>query len=362
MNASLPQITEHFDTYLAELRRIPLLTRERERELAIAYRDRRDLAAGRLLVTSNLRFVVRIARQYRTRGRKLADLVQEGNLGLVQAVERFDPDQGVRLISYAVTWIRARMLNQILQSWSLVKIGTTGAQRRLFFSLARTQRELERRLDPGDPEAASKLDTLLATCLGVTPAEVESMRQRLESKDVSLDAPTPRGDDAMVDLLASREAWQDETLSLAQESGLATGRVRAALGCLDERERLVIELRVLEEPTRTLQDVGERLGCGRERARQLEQRAMKKLRACLETCGAKKGCARHCASLRVITPAAGTVPGMPAPGAAPMVLGLGAAQRSGSGKAAAGVREVPSGTALPVLPTAGITTRSSSTP
>jgi len=303
MTTTAPRATDHFDRYLSELRQIPLLTRERERELALAFRDHRDLAAGRLLVTSNLRFVVRIARQYGSRGRRLSDLVQEGNLGLVQSVERFDPDRDVRLISYAGPWIRARMLNHILHTWSLVKLGTTSAQRRLFFSLTRTQKEMERRCNPDDPEAGTKIVTMVATCLGVSPGEIESMRRRLDSMDVSLDAPSPRGDDAMIDLLASGEPRQDDVLSLAQEAGITSGRVRAALGCLDERERLVIELRVLDEPSQTLLEVGERLGCGRERARQLEQRAIKKLRACLETCGLEKGCARHCSSLRAVTPA-----------------------------------------------------------
>ena len=290
MTALAASVGDHFDTYLSEIRKVPLLSRERERVLARSYRDTRNQGAGQLLVTSNLRFVVRIAREYCSEGRRMADLVQEGNLGLLQAVERFDPDKEVRLVSYAVTWIRARILNHILQSWSLVKVGTTSAQRRLFFSLTRTQREMARQFDPGDPEAETAMVPMLARCFGVAPGEIDAMRQRLDARDVSLDAPTPRGDESSIDFVASGDARQDDMLSMAEETDIDCVRVRAALGCLDERERLVIELRVMTEPSLTLEAVGQRLGCGRERARQLEVRAKKKLRTCLEGCGVEKEC------------------------------------------------------------------------
>lgn len=283
MTAASLNVGDHFDTYLAEIRKVPLLSRERERELARSYRDTRNPSAGQLLVTSNLRFVVRIAREYCSAGQRMADLVQEGNLGLLQAVERFDPDKEVRLVSYAVTWIRARILNHILQSWSLVKVGTTSAQRRLFFSLARTQKELEGRFDPDDREVAKKIVPMLARCFGVAPAVIDAMRQRLDARDVSLDAPAPRGDESSLDFLPSGDAPQDDALSMAEESGIACQRVRAALGCLDERERLVVELRIMADVPSTLEVVGQQLGCGRERARQLEVRARTKLKHCFET-------------------------------------------------------------------------------
>jgi len=289
---------ESFDVYMAKIREIPLLSRERELDLARGYRETRDPGSAQLLVTSNLRFVVKIAREHCSEGLRMADLVQEGNLGLIQAVERFDPERGVRLITYAVTWIRARILNQILQSWSLVKIGTTSAQRRLFFSMTRTQRELEGQSDPGEPADPAKMVTMLARCFGVEPGVIEEMRQRLDVRDVSLDAPTPRGDESSIDLFASGDAQQDETLSMAQEAGIASGRVRAALGCLDERERLVVQLRVMTEPSLTLQAVGDRIGCGRERARQLEVRAMQKLRHCFENCDQNSD---ECAGSRLVT-------------------------------------------------------------
>jgi RNA polymerase sigma-32 factor len=207
----------------------------------------------------------------------------------MQAVERFDPDKDVRLVSYATTWIRSRILNHILHTWSLVKLGTTTAQRRLFFSLTRKEKEISRQLDPSDDEAATKMVPMLARCFGVEPRAIEEMRRRIDGRDVSLDAPVSTGEQSSIECVASGDPRQDDLLSLAQESAIDCQRVRAALGCLDERERLVIELRIMSEPALTLAAVGERLGCGRERARQLEARAMKKLRTCLDSSG-EGGC------------------------------------------------------------------------
>ena len=280
---------EPFAFYLSEVRTIPLLSPEEELALARSYRRTRDPRIAQRLVRANLRFVIRIAREYRAEGGRMSDLVQEGNLGLVQAVERFDPERQVRLVSYAVTWIRSRILNHILHSWSLVKIGTTAGQRRLFFSLNRTQGAMARHQDPGDGDAAARMVPLLARCLGVEPSAVEEMRLRLDGRDLSLDAPVSPGGGSTLDRVASATERPDDLLALAEESSVAARRVRAALGCLDERERLVIELRVMTEDPLTLRAVGERLGCGRERARQLEVRARGKLRSCLEGCGVE-GC------------------------------------------------------------------------
>jgi RNA polymerase sigma-32 factor len=295
MTASSSPRADAFDQYLSEIRSIPLLSPEKELEFARSYRRTGDPRAAHLLVKSNLRFVLKIAREYCSDGRRMADLVQEGNLGLLQAVERFDPEKKIRLLSYAVTWIRARILNHILQTWSLVKVGTTTGQRRLFFSLARTQKDLERRLDPADTEAGSKMVPMLARCFGVAPGVIEDMRRRLDRRDLSLDAPGPDGEDARLDAVASGHVRQDDLLILAQEADIDSRRVRAALGCLDERERLIVELRIMADSPLTLEAVGDHLGCGRERVRQLEARAKKKLRACLEGCG--KG---ECEGSRVV--------------------------------------------------------------
>ena len=284
MSARARSASEPFSAYLAEIGRIPLLSEEEELALARSYRQTRDPRTAQRLVRANLRFVVRIAREYLSGNVSLADLVQEGNVGLIQAVERFDPERDVRLVSYAATWIRARILNHILHSWSLVKVGTTAGQRRLFFSLNRTQRELTRQLEPGDAEADAKIVPMLARCLGVEPSAIEEMRRRLDDRDVSLDAPTSAGEGSALDLVESEGGRQDDLLCLAEESAFDHRRVRSALGCLDERERLVIELRVMADPPVTLQAIGDRLGCGRTQASQLEARARKKLRNCLEGC------------------------------------------------------------------------------
>src|SRR5262252_3921550 len=170
--------------YLTEINRYSLLKVEEEQKLARRFK-KGELQAGHRLVTANLRFVVKVAYEYRSYGIRMSDLIQEGNIGLMKAVQKFDPDKGIRLISYAVWWIRAYIQNYILKSWSLVKLGTTQAQRKLFFSLARTRRQLERM--GGDPDAfdAEKI----ARMLRVRPKEVEEMQQRMNGRDISLEAP-----------------------------------------------------------------------------------------------------------------------------------------------------------------------------
>jgi RNA polymerase sigma-32 factor len=295
------------DAYLAEIARIPVLDREEEQRLATRYRHSREPWMAHALVRANLRFVVHLAREHWRSGFSMADLVQEGNLGLIEAVERFDPGRGVRLVTYASTWIRARILNHILGSWSLVRVATTAGQRRLFFSLARTRRDLERRLDPADPEAVAAVVPMLARCLGVSPAAVEEMRLRLDARDVSLDAPAPGGLPGL-EAAAAGASSQEDLLAVAEEGALDHHRVHSALACLDERERLVIELRVLGEDVETLQAVGERLGCGGERARQIEVRARGKLRRCLLECGGTRCEATRLAAGRTGTPAAAGAP------------------------------------------------------
>jgi RNA polymerase sigma-32 factor len=278
-------MADYLESYLADIRRIPVLSRKRERELALAYCETGDRAAGHLLVTSNLAFVVRVARRYRSRARRLADLVQEGNLGLVRAVETYNPSREVRLITYAEPWIRARMLDLILQGWSLVRLGSSSAQRRLFFSMERTQEEMRRQLDPADPAPESTVVSLVASRLKASTHQVESMRWRLDSRDLSLDAPSWRGADPMIDCLEASTPRPDDLLSLNEEAVINRVRIASALGTLDPRERLVVELRVLADPPATLLEAGQQLGCGAERARQLEQRAFKKLRTCLQDQG-----------------------------------------------------------------------------
>lgn len=261
--------------YLSEINHYSLLTAEEEQALARKFK-KGDLSCGHQLVTSNLRFVVKVAYEYRSYGIKMPDLIQEGNMGLMKAVSKFEPDKGIRLISYAVWWIRAYIQNYILKSWSLVKLGTTQAQRKLFFSLARTRRELEK-LTPGEAQTLNVDE--VARRLNVKPTEVREMEQRMGGRDLSLDAPM--GDDggsAHIDFVASFAMGQDDAFADREEAGLITAHVRTALTRLDARERFIIEQRVMNERPMTLKELGEHFGFSRERARQLEIRAKEKLK------------------------------------------------------------------------------------
>jgi RNA polymerase sigma-32 factor len=270
------------ESYLAELERFPLLPPEEEQRLARAYRATRDRRFAHRLVAANLRFVVKVARQYGSYRVALVDLVQEGNLGLMAAVERFDPERGVRLVSYAAFWIRAAIQDCILRSWSLVKIGTTEAQRKLFFSLARVQRELER-ADLERGLASPRGDSArVAERLAVTQGEVEQMVSRLSSRDISLDAPLDEGDGSFHDVLPDHGVRQDEELSTAQEQAHLRVRVGEALSRLLERERHIIEQHVMSEPPVSLSELGVQLEISAARSGQLERRARKKLERALE--------------------------------------------------------------------------------
>jgi len=262
--------------YLSEINQYSLLTQEEEQKLARRFLTG-DLQAGHNLVTSNLRFVVKVSYEYRSYGIKMSDLIQEGNIGLMKAVQKFDPDKGIRLISYAVWWIRAYIQNYILKSWSLVKLGTTQAQRKLFFSLARTRRELEKLNSDGETNA-SNVDEI-AKRLHVKPGEVREMEQRMGGRDLSLDAPMGEdGGNSHVDFVVSAAISQDDEFADKEEAGLINERVKLALLRLDPRERFIIEQRVMNERPMTLKELGEHFGFSRERARQLEIRAKDKLK------------------------------------------------------------------------------------
>jgi len=275
-------VSSTLDQYLREIHRVALLTVDEEQRLARAFRDHGDKRAGHRLVEANLRFVVKVAFEYRTYGLHMPDLIQEGNIGLVKGVQKFDPDKQIRLISYAVWWIRAYIQNHLLKSWSLVKIGTTQAQRRLFFSLARTRREIER-LSPGaglDPQVSNA--ELVAKKLKVKASEVVEMQQRLEGRDCSLDAPVGDGTSTYLESTASDGEPQDEELARAEEQTLIARRIAEAMGRLDPRERHIVEARIMGEGKERLRDLGQHFGFSRERARQLEIRALEKLRRDLE--------------------------------------------------------------------------------
>jgi RNA polymerase sigma-32 factor len=270
------------DQYLREINRVSLLTVEEERRLAREFRDQGNKRAGHRLVEANLRFVVKVAFEYRSYGLRMADLIQEGNIGLMKAVQKFDPDKEIRLISYAVWWIRAYIQNHILKSWSLVKIGTTQAQRKLFFSLARTRHEIER-LSPGAGLDQEGIDVnLVAKKLRVRASDVVEMQQRMEGRDLSLDAPVADGTSTHLEFTPGEGEPQDEELARVEEESLVQHRVSDAMNRLDPRERHIVAARIMGDGKETLRDLGQHFGFSRERARQLEIRALEKLRRDLQ--------------------------------------------------------------------------------
>jgi RNA polymerase sigma-32 factor len=272
----LPVVIDTWDHYLAQISRFDLLSREEEVELATRYRRRGDLEAAHRLICANLRFVVKIANEYRAYGMKGLDLVQEGNIGLMMAVKKFDPERGIRLITYAVWWIRAYIQSFIIRSWSLVKIGTTQAQKRLFFKLSQA-REAIRRLTGGEDDLEE-----VARQLHVRDEEVTEMTLRMGARDASLDLELNEGDDySLMDSLADDRHNQEDQLLQREEQTLLSARVQQALGRLNERERRIVHDRILSDHPLTLQELAEVYGISRERIRQLEKNALEKLKGML---------------------------------------------------------------------------------
>jgi len=270
----LPAITDTLDIYIAEINRFNILTSEEEFKLAVRFTKNADMQAAEKLVTSNLRFVVKIAHEYKNYRVKLIDLIQEGNIGLMHAVKKFDPYKGYRLISYAVWWIRAYMQNYIIKSWSLVKIGTTQTQRKLFFKLGQAKKKLEG-LSKTNPEFRE-----IAELLNVREDQIEEMDLRLKNRDVSLDASmNEEGDSTYIEHLVYDGEDQEEILMKKEETALVKKNIAGALEILNEREKHIIQHRVMADRPETLQEIGDKFNITRERARQIEKEALKKLRA-----------------------------------------------------------------------------------
>jgi len=273
---NLPAVSNALDIYISQINRFPLLTAEEEFDLAVRFKKHKDLKAAEKLVTSNLRFVVKIAHEYRNYGVKLIDLIQEGNIGLMHAVKKFNPYKGYRLISYAVWWIRAYIQNYIIKSWSLVKIGTTQAQRKLFFKLNQEKKRLQS-LSAKNPEFSE-----IAESLRVREEDIEEMDLRLSNRDLSLDAALAEdGESTFVDQLRYEGEDQETALIRKEEAALAKLSIAGALSRLNERERYIIEHRIMADNPMTLQDIGDRFNITRERARQIEAQALKKIRAAI---------------------------------------------------------------------------------
>jgi RNA polymerase sigma-32 factor len=265
------------EAYVERVSSIPMLTREQELELARRFREHQDLDAARDLVLSHLRFVVHIARGYMGYGLPVGDLIQEGNIGLMKAVKRFDPDMGVRLVSFAVHWIRAEIHEFVIRNWRLVRIATTKAQRKLFFNLRRMKKNLAWL---NDEETRA-----VAVELGVAPEEVRDMEQRLAARDLSFDpAPDTDEEEAVASpslYLPSPEADPAAVIERDQWEGAVTESLAAALEGQDARSREVIRARWLAEDKRTLQDLADQYGVSAERIRQIESAALRKLRSAL---------------------------------------------------------------------------------
>lgn len=262
-----------FDSYLSLVARMPKLSAEQEYQLAVRYRDDGDIDAARELVMSNLRFVAHVARGYSGYGLPLADIVQEGNVGLMKAVKRFDPDMGVRLVSFAVHWIKAEIHEYVIKNWRIVKVATTKAQRKLFFNLRKMKKDLNF-LTQDDAEA-------IAENLDVDVKTVYEMERRLDSHDVGLE-PSEGDDDHSVAPIAYLEQAGADPAQLLESSDWQERKeemLMVALSELDDRSRDILASRWLVEEKATLHELADRYKVSAERIRQLEQNAMKKLRA-----------------------------------------------------------------------------------
>ncbi|MGB5246935.1 MAG: RNA polymerase sigma factor RpoH [Woeseia sp.] len=265
------------DAYIQSVGSIPIISKEDEQALSRRFRDEEDLEAARELVLAHLRFVVHIAKGYMGYGLPLGDLIQEGNIGLMKAVKRFDPEYGVRLVSFAVHWIRAEIHEFVLKNWRIVKVATTKAQRKLFFNLRKSKKSLAW-LSADETQA-------VADDLGVSPHEVTEMERRLSARDALFD-PAPDADDdhaftpaaylpspdADPALLVEKSDWNDD----------ATSRMTDALDELDERSRDILECRWLAEKKQTLHQLADKYGVSAERIRQIESNAIKKLRGSMD--------------------------------------------------------------------------------
>ena len=276
ISKSISRSHDPLTLYLTEIRRYPLLTREQESELAKRYYDTKDPQLAQTLVKSNLRFVVKIAAEYAKFSSKLIDVIQEGNVGLMHAVKEFNPYKGNRLITYAVWWIRGYIQEYLMRQFSMVRIGTTANQRKLFYQLQRQKQELEKMSSPENV-------AMLSHKLGIPEAEITEMAKRLSSRDVSLDKPNNSDDESATPLstLLKKEDGSlplDEQMALDEQLSLLMGAVENLKKSLTEKELILLEERVLSDEPLTLQEIGDKYGITREAVRQTEARLMKKIK------------------------------------------------------------------------------------
>lgn len=290
-SSSVPAIgsESNLSRYLQEIRKFPMLEAQKEYMLAKRWQEHEDSGAAHQLVTSHLRLVAKIAMGYRGYGLPLSELISEGNVGMMQAVKRFDPDRGFRLATYAMWWIRAAIQEYILHSWSLVKMGTTAAQKKLFFNLRRLKGQMQA-IEEGDmsPEQVNAI----ATKLDVPEQDVVNMNRRLASPDHSLNAPLRvDGEGEWQDWLVDESANQEITLADQEELGKRRKLLTGAMQHLNDRERdILMERRLREVPT-TLEELSQKYGISRERVRQIEVRAFEKLQKAIKNAAVEQNLA-----------------------------------------------------------------------
>ena len=274
VSSSLPALSNSLQSYLAQIRNHPVLSREEEYELAMKLRETGDLEAARQLIVSNLKFVVRIANEYKNYNVNTMDLIQEGNIGLMKAVRGFDPTKGYRLISYAVWWIRAYIQNHIMKTWSLVKVGTNQSQRKLFYKLRSTKNKIE----ATGAEMGEDIYSEIAKELDVPDSQVIEMDRIMSGKDLSLDANVEGSTErTYLDVLGDTFD-QEQFLEDSQARPLVAKKIEEALANLKDRERYIIERRILTDSPETLEKLSRKFGISRERVRQIEKNALNKIR------------------------------------------------------------------------------------
>jgi RNA polymerase sigma-32 factor len=278
---------QSLNRYLSEIRKFPVLAPEQEYMLAKRYSEHEDPAAAAQLVTSHLRLVAKIAMGYRGYGLPVSELISEGNIGLMQGVKKFEPERGFRLATYAMWWIKASIQEYILRSWSLVKMGTTAAQKKLFFNLRRMKKNLDAYEDTDlHPDDVAKI----ATTLGVSETEVVNMNRRMMmGGDASLNVSLrDEGEGQWMDVLADDRPLQDETVADAEEASVRHDMLVEAMGALNERERDILKERRLTDDPKTLEELSQVYSVSRERVRQIEVRAFEKLQKAMNRIASDK--------------------------------------------------------------------------
>ncbi len=275
-------VVSDLDRYMAQISKYPVISREQETDLALRWRDTGDVEAAHALVTANLRFVVKIANEYRGYGARILDLVQEGSIGLMMAVKKFDPDKGYRLITYAVFWIRSYIHSFLMSTARMIKIGTTRAHRKLFFKLRSLKGKLSAK---GMTDRDQQLD-IASEQLDVNRDEVEEMDRHLTGRDASLDMPVAQTGTSLIELMPADQENQEDMIARLEVEAHRSAMIESALMDLDERERDIVRKRHLTDEPVQLKDLGAQMGITKQRVAQIEHRALRKLK---EVCIAPQG-------------------------------------------------------------------------